>query len=116
MEQRYKTLASEILSKVDKLQWKRSNYADSYEVSLGKGTVIIINNKQRQRENPFLNLPLYDLRFLNERGEVVYSIEANNTVLDENKALLEDLYNKAYHTYMQTEETLRSMFDDLSII
>lgn len=114
MEQRYRALAEEIRLKASRLDWERSNYADSFEIELGLGTVIISNNEAQISNNPLFDLPLYSLRFLNERGETVYSIDSYGGEGDENRALLEDLYGQAFNTYMQTEDTYRSMIDDLS--
>lgn len=114
MEQRYRSLAEDIRRKASRLEWKRSNYDDSFELSLGKGTVIISNNEKILEEDFDANIPLYSLQFLNGRGETITVIETDGSYVDENKPLLEDIYQQAFNTYMQTEETLRSMMDDLS--
>lgn len=114
MEHRYRMLAEEIRNKASRLDWNPSNYSNSYELSLGTGHVVITNNNDLLTHNPLAVLPAYSLRFLNERGQTVHSIESDKTRADENKELLEDIYNKANNAYMQTEETLRSMLDDIS--
>lgn len=91
------------------LDWSPSNYANSYQSTLGNGTILITYNEETDGYNGE-QIPEFTLSFINERGETIHAI---NTFLksDSQYELLKDIYESAYDSYMKTDDTYRSMMD-----
>lgn len=111
-KQQFEKLAELIRSKSqnDALVWTPSNYLNSYQTPLGNGEVLINYNDPTEYGNA--PIPEYCLAFINKKGETVYSINAFINSDPEYK-LLRDIYDAAYDSYMRTDETYRSMMDDI---
>lgn len=96
----------------DALIWSPSNYVNSYQTTLGIGEVLItFNEEEPEYGDP---IPEYSLSFINERGETIYSIDAYLSS-DKEYDMLKDIYESAHDSYMRTEDTLKSMFDDIRL-
>lgn len=124
--EQFKKLAEEILkkSKQNLLPWHPGNYTGCYETGLGQGAVVILHNTLStdfygnpidDEDSP----PTYSLSFLNQRGDSIGSLDtyiyekANIPSLDAEFSLLKEIYETAHNSYMMTDETLKSMFEDL---
>lgn len=99
-------------TKEGRIAWAPGSFVDSYQAPLGKGSVIVtipnLNDSYGIRED----VPIATLQFLNERGEIFNTIACCYESDSEYKSLKE-IFDNARNSYMQIDETLKSMFDDL---
>lgn len=121
--EQFKVLAEEIRikSKENRLGWTPGNYTETYEAPLGSGEVTISKNQISEDENASLQLRvvnpwLYSLCFLNSRGEEIYSLITDYKDKLNGSSdyyLLSEIFECAHNSYMMTDETLKSMFEDI---
>lgn len=93
------------------LEWSASNYANAYQSPLGKGVIMITHN---QEDGGYISEPIpeYSLAFINELGVTFHTIDAYLSS-DEDYQMLKDIYESAYDSYMRTDETYKSMMEDI---
>lgn len=93
------------------LEWGPSNYANSYQTSLGKGIVLITHNEEDgiYGSDP---VPEYSLSFINSLGATIHSIHAILSS-DNSYEMLKEIYDLASDYYLMTDETYQSMMDDI---
>lgn len=107
----FENLANLIRSKSlqHSLEWTPSNYANSYQSDLGNG-VILISFSEEEYDINGVQIPVFTLAFINERGNTFHTIAVYSSS-DEKFEMLKDIYDSAYDSYMKTDETYRSMMD-----
>ena len=111
-KEQFEKLAEIIKSKSqnDALEWTPSNYSNSYQTPLGNGEILITYNDPVEYGNA--PIPEFCLAFINKKGETIHSINAYIST-DPEYEMLRDIYDAAYDSYMRTDETYRSMMDDI---
>lgn len=97
-------------SKMGLIGWIPSSNKSAYQTTLGKGSITVWKQTDDYDENP-LDWPIAYLNFINDRGEIFDSVSAYE--YDETYEQLCRIYLYAHNSYMKTDETLKSMLDDL---
>lgn len=99
------------------IAWTPSSHGDTYQANLGKGAIMIMSDDNEYGDSTDSYSQneriIASLSFLNERGEVFNGIYCFST-LDECNNDLKEIYESAHNSYMQIDETLQSMLDDLN--
>ncbi len=110
IDNRIKELANRIKEETanKRLNWVASAYSNSFRLSLGKGMVVLDNNKN----NPML--PIFAMTIYNEKNSPIDQLTADSST-DENYELLKQIYDLAENDYMKKDETYQSMFDALDL-
>lgn len=114
-DRRYIELARLIIEKTNerKVSWQPSSSNHTYQAIIGMGAVLVYldlyaNNGCIEG----IESPIGYISFLNNRRESIHNITVFNED-DENFAIIQDLYNQARESYLNTDETIKSMFDEL---
>lgn len=115
-DKRYIELAQLILrrTKEQNVVWNPSSNANTYQAAIGQGVVLVYFDIAAQDNRPMdIEPPLGFISFLNIRGETLYCITSFTTE-DGNFSIIKDLYQLAKDSYLKTNETIQSMFDELN--
>lgn len=112
-EKQYSELLNLILQQTrnGNIQWTPSSIADTYLANIGIGSVTIFNDSDPSQNID--QVPIASLSFRNERGETFNSIVCYDEY-DPDYPRLSELYQLAHDSYMKTDETIQSMFSDLT--
>lgn len=115
-DKRYIELAQLIFrrTKEQNVVWNPSSNKNTYQATIGQGAVLVYFDVAAQDNCPMdIEQPLGFISFLNVRGETLYSI-TSFTADDSNFTIIRDLYQLAKDSYLKTNETIQSMFDELN--
>lgn len=116
-KEQFRKLAQEISTKQKLMSWSPGGYEDTYCSPLGTGEISIAYNSQYESiEDLSPDTWEYSLTFFNSRGEVLERLittRQEKDILFSDYKLLHDLYHTADNIYMMTDDTLKSMFDDI---
>lgn len=95
-----------------RLAWTPSSYSSTYQAAIGQGAVTVSLDLSDQEYDPEFIPPVAYLSFLNSRGETIHAINCYSQD-DENFPLISEIYQLAKDSYLKTNETIQSMFDEL---
>lgn len=115
-DQQYDDLLNLIIQKTraGNIQWSPSSISDTYQANIGIGSVAIFYDSDPDTAMQLSEaFPIASLNFRNERGETFKRIQSYYTS-DPDHYRLYELYQLAHNAYMKTNETVQSMFDELS--
>ncbi len=96
------------------LAWTPSSYSSTYQTAIGQGAATVsLDYSVQDQYDPDFPQPIAYLSILNSRGETIHSINCY-TEEDENFPLISEIYQLAKDSYLKTNETIQSMFDQLN--